>query len=93
MWYTISLAAVVRFTLETGGKNEGILGYHDGEVGCCRACVGELLRHLLRGEIGAGQGQETRRLLLKEALKVQVTPAEEHFNRVPRLLDCTDVET
>jgi len=90
MWYTISLAAVVRFTLETGGENEGILGYlrerDDGEVGCCRACVGELLCHQLKGDVSAGQGQETRRLLLKEALNIQVTPAEEHFNQVPRLL-------
>jgi len=64
MWYTISLAAVVRFTLETGGENEGVLGYlqerDDGEVGCCRACVGELPHHQLRGDISAGQGQETR---------------------------------
>ena len=34
-----------------------------------------------------------RRVLLQEALNVLVTPAEEHFNWVPRLLDCTDVET
>ena len=78
------------FTLETGGENEGILGYlrerDDGEVGCCRACVGELLCHQLKGDVSAGQGQETRRLLLKEALNIQVTPAEEHFNQVPRLL-------
>jgi len=84
MWYIISLAAVVRFTLETGGENEGVLGYlrerDDGEVGCCILC------HQLRGDVSAGEGQETRRLLLKEALKVQVTPAEEHFNQVPRLL-------
>ena len=90
MWYTIPLAAVVRVTLGTGGENEGILGYlwerDDGEVGCCRACVGELPHHQLRGDVSAGQGQETRRLLLKEALNIQVTPAEEHFNQVPRLL-------
>ena len=48
--------------------------------------VGELLCHQLRGDVSAGQGQETRRLLLKEALNIQVTPAEEHFNQVPRLL-------
>ena len=90
MWYTIPLAAVVRVTLGTGGENDGILGYlwerDDGEVGCCRACVGELPHHQLRGDVSAGQGQETRRLLLKEALNIQVTPAEEHFNQVPRLL-------
>ena len=49
--------------------------------------------HAINWEDKSVQGQETRRLLLKEVLKVQVTPAEEHFNRVLRLLDCTDVET
>ena len=41
------------------------------------------------------QGQTTRELLLKEALYIQMTTAEEYFNtdKNPGLLDCIHEET
>ena len=55
MWYAIIPAAAVRFTLQTGGKNKGILGYlrerDNGELGCCRASVGELYHAINTEEI------------------------------------------
>ena len=51
-----------------------------GEVGCGRACIGEPPSHQLEGDLGSGQGQRQRELLLKEVLHIQMTPAEERLN-------------
>ena len=69
--------------METRDKTEGaprcLQEGNDGEVSCSGACLGESPSGRL-GEttvLDHGRGQE---LLVKEALHIQMTPSEEHFN-------------
>ena len=80
LWYAIIPAAAVRFTLQTGGKNKGILGYlwerDDGELGCCRASVGELYHAINTEEIS----------VLDKAMRLGGYCWRGYFNRV--LIGC-----
>ena len=67
--------------MNEGARDACERGMTEKSAPMVQACVGEPPHHQLGADISAGQGQGQVELLLKEALHIQMTPAEEHFDQ------------